>query len=154
MADANVKLTWAAARVHIGILLSSVSIWKRSSPDAMNEDSTSTLEVFSDFFSALITLGAGATALADDDVEGAAGAETGVPVRDGSPDGVGVPPIWRSLPWVSTNTTANSANFASSAAGRRFFASVNSLSTAAEESVVKVQLYCICFQNMSGKVGR
>lgn len=82
------------------------------------------------FFSAGFGAGGAAAEAPPPEVE-AAGA--GVPDRLGSPLTV------RSFPWVSTNATANSANFASRAVGSRDFAREKTESTSGEDGVVRDQ---------------
>ena len=94
-------------------------------------------------FSARFTAGSAffppAAAGAEPDAEAAPGG-AGVPWRDGCAETV------RSLPCVSMIAAGNVASLASSAAGRRAFASRKSASTAAERAVVTLHSYCLALR--------
>ena len=72
-------LTWAGARVHDGILFSSVRIENRSSAEAMNVASTETVAVLTAFASAFFTTGFDAAAVVDAD-----GERVGAPAAEGT----------------------------------------------------------------------
>lgn len=129
--------TCAGARVHAGILFSSVKIENKSSAEAWNAASTFTVAV-------LTALGSAFFAAGFDAAEAAAGvfwaavdapAGAGVTLRLGSALTV------RSLPCVLMMADGNSENLASSATGRRAFASANSASTAGVRAVVRDQFH-------------
>ena len=129
--------TFAGARVHDGILFSSVSTPNKSSAAAIKCASTDTAVVlfaFSGTFgfavSAFFVPAAVEGAVA---VEGADG--PGVPWRDGWAETV------RSLPCVSTIAAGNSANLVSSAVGSFDLASWKSASTAGVRAVVMLHSY-------------
>lgn len=133
--------TVAGARVHCGIRFSSDSSPNKSSADAMNCASTDSVVVFTAWPplfatpapSAFFLSAASPVLFAPGAAADAAGA--GLPWRDGSAETV------RSLPCVSTIAAGNALNFASSAAGRLFFASWKSASTAGVRAVVKLHSY-------------
>ena len=64
-----------------------------------------------------------------------------VPFPAGVPARLGSPLTVRSLPWVSMRATGNSANFASSATGRRDFARLNTASTSEDLFVESLHSY-------------
>ena len=136
--------TLAGARVHCGILFSSVRSENKSSAAAMKFASTVTVVVFvallapratpgpsAFFFSAASVAGLPAAADPDADADGA-----GVPCRDACADTV------RSLPCVSMIAAGNAANLASRAEGRRDLAREKSASTAGERAVLRLHSYC------------
>ena len=130
------KRTCAGARVHAGILFSSVKIENKSSAEAWKAASTFTVAVLTALGSAFFTAGFDATAAA---AVFCAGAETaagaGVPLRLGSALTV------RSLPCVLMSADGNSENLASSATGRRDFARANTASTVGVRAVVRDQFH-------------
>jgi hypothetical protein len=109
------EVTLAGARDHVGIRFSSVNKANRSSADAWNVASTSTVDVliFREDAAAFFA-SPGVPLLAD------AGRDVGAGelVRLGSFE-----PTIMSLPWVSTKSTGNAANFVSRAVGSFCFAS-------------------------------
>jgi hypothetical protein len=136
--------TLAGACVHNGIFFSFVSISNRKLASAIKDASTVTLLVLSVFFTGSAFFGGWLTeeaAVEADALEAVAfdafWGGAGVPERLGSVLTV------RSLPWVSISAAGNSANLVSRAVGRRDFARAKSESTAGDEAVVSVQLYCM-----------
>lgn len=132
-------LALAGARVHEGILFSSVSNPNRSSADAMNCASTVSVVVLLAFPDPFVAPTPSAFFFGAASLPGLAGVT--------EPDGAGVlwrevcPDTVRSLPCVSIIAAGNVESFASSTAGRRDLASWNSVSTAAERAVVRLHSY-------------
>lgn len=127
------QLTCAAARVHIGILFSSVKMLKRSSAEAMKVASTETRAVLIVLSSTFFT-GFEGTAVAAF-TEAGIGVE--VPVF-----GVEAPDTVRSPPCVVTIAEANVENMASRAGGNFALARAKTASTAGERAVLRDHSYC------------
>lgn len=131
----QMSLTLAGARVHAGMRFSSVSRENRSAADARKSAETTTVVAFTFF-------GSGALGVCAGEDDEATGGRTGVgPAFEGVAERLGSALTVRSFPCVSMMALGKVDNLASSAAGRRVRASVNTAFTSGEASVVSDQLY-------------